>query len=217
MPTSQGPTLKTVEVQYASAKANAKLSAVFFLGMEKLRYHFLLATKQILPWSSKHPKCSGGEWSPVCSVPPVFPYVEYRNTIPLMVVFLYSTYGNTTIRGIVCKLLCFTCSFAQIIRMSVSVPPHYIGIELQFLNTYASSGIPYSAKFLRVQIFANSDFIFERFVEIVSRIRCMRTLHTACHKYLLKYFRERLKIREIKDPQNFSAIWYVVLLLFLML
>ena len=27
-------------------------------------------------------------------------------------------------------------------------------------------------------------------------------------RVLLKYFRERLKIREIKDPRKFSAIWY---------
>ena len=35
------------------------------------------------------------------------------------------------------------------------------------------------------------------------------TLHAACQKVSLKYFREQLKIREIreiKDPQKFSAI-----------
>ena len=53
--------------------------------------------------------------------------------------------------------------------------------------------------------------IFENFVEIVSRICCTHTLHAACQKFSLKYFRVRLKIREIheiKDPRKFSAIWY---------
>ena len=47
--------------------------------------------------------------------------------------------------------------------------------------------------------------IFGDFVEIVSRICCMRTLHAACQKFSLKYFREGLKIheiREIKDPRK---------------
>ena len=62
-------------------------------------------------------------------------------------------------------------------------------------------------------IFGGSKFlrivIFEDFVEIISRIRCTRTLHAACQKCSLKYFRKRLKIREIyeiKDPRKFSAI-----------
>ena len=39
-----------------------------------------------------------------------------------------------------------------------------------------------------------------------------RTRHAAWHKFSLKYFHERLKIREIhkiKDPQKFSTIQYV--------
>ena len=39
--------------------------------------------------------------------------------------------------------------------------------------------------------------IFEDFIEIILRIRCTRTLHTVCHKFSLKYFHKRLKIREI--------------------
>ena len=39
--------------------------------------------------------------------------------------------------------------------------------------------------------------VFEDFVEIISRTRCMRTPHAACQKCSLKYFRERLKIHEI--------------------
>ena len=56
-------------------------------------------------------------------------------------------------------------------------------------------------KFLRIAI-------FEDFVEIILQIRCMRTLHTVCHKFSLKYFCEWLKIRkthEIKDPRKFCA------------
>ena len=53
--------------------------------------------------------------------------------------------------------------------------------------------------------------IVEEFIEIISRICCTRTLHAACQKFSLKYFHERLKIREIreiKDPRKFSAIQY---------
>ena len=60
--------------------------------------------------------------------------------------------------------------------------------------------------------------IFEDFVEIVSRIRCMCTLHAACQKISMKYFREWLKIhkiREVKDLRKFSAIRYVLLFLVL--
>ena len=55
---------------------------------------------------------------------------------------------------------------------------------------------------------------FEDFVEIISRTRCTRTQHAACQKFTLKYFRERLKIceiREIKDPRKFSAIRYMLI------
>ena len=51
--------------------------------------------------------------------------------------------------------------------------------------------------------------IFEDFIEIISRIRCTHTLHAMCEELSLKYLRERLKIREIKDPIKFSAIRYV--------
>ena len=37
--------------------------------------------------------------------------------------------------------------------------------------------------------------IFEGFLEIFSRIRCVS-------QFSLKYFHKRLKIREIKDPQK---------------
>ena len=53
--------------------------------------------------------------------------------------------------------------------------------------------------------------IFEVFVEIILRIRCMCTLHAACQKFPLKCFRKQLKIREIreiKNPLKFSAIRY---------
>ena len=42
----------------------------------------------------------------------------------------------------------------------------------------------------------------------------MRTLHAARQKFSLKYFREQLKIREIretKDPRKFSAIRVVII------
>ena len=58
------------------------------------------------------------------------------------------------------------------------------------------------SKFLRI-------VIFEDFVETISWIRCAYTLHAACQKFSLKYFHKRLKIHEIKDPQNFSTIQYV--------
>ena len=45
--------------------------------------------------------------------------------------------------------------------------------------------------------------IFEDFVEIFSRICCTYTLHNVCQKFLLKYFRERLKILE-KKKENLA-------------
>ena len=53
---------------------------------------------------------------------------------------------------------------------------------------------------------------FEDFLEIILLTHCTRTLHAVCQKYSLKYFREQLKIRkirEIKDLRKFSAIRYV--------
>ena len=47
-----------------------------------------------------------------------------------------------------------------------------------------------------------------------SRIRCTHTPHSACQKFSLKCFRKRLKIckiHEIKDPQKFCAIRYLLL------
>ena len=47
--------------------------------------------------------------------------------------------------------------------------------------------------------------VFESFIGIISQIRCTRTLHATCQKFLLKYVLERLKIRkiwEIKDLQK---------------
>ena len=54
---------------------------------------------------------------------------------------------------------------------------------------------------------------FEEFVEIILQIHCMCTLHAVCQKFSLKYFHKRLKIREIceiKDPQKFSTIRYLL-------
>ena len=50
--------------------------------------------------------------------------------------------------------------------------------------------------------------IFEDFVEIIAnsaRAHCMPRVK----KFPLKYFREWLKIHEIKGPQKFIAIWYL--------
>ena len=73
----------------------------------------------------------------------------------------------------------------------------------------------YCAYMYRIALnFRGSKFsriaIFEDFVEIISRTHCTRTLHAVCQKFLLKYFREQLEIREIKDPRKFSAIQYIV-------
>ena len=51
------------------------------------------------------------------------------------------------------------------------------------------------SKFSRIAIFGN-------FVEIILRICCTHTLHGACQKFLLKYFHERLKIREIREIKD---------------
>ena len=66
----------------------------------------------------------------------------------------------------------------------------------------------YCAYMYRIELnFRGSKFsrivIFEDFVEIILQTRCTRILHATCQKFSLKYFREQLKIceiREIKDP-----------------
>ena len=62
------------------------------------------------------------------------------------------------------------------------------------------------------QIFANSDFWRIRWSNFAKSLHA-RTLHTTCQKCSLKYFREWLKIREIreiKDPRKFSTIRYMI-------
>ena len=65
------------------------------------------------------------------------------------------------------------------------------------------------------QNFRESKFskiaIFEDFIEIILRICCTCTLHTAGQKFSLKYFRKQSKFREIKDLRKFSAIWVLYL------
>ena len=50
---------------------------------------------------------------------------------------------------------------------------------------------------------------FSRIAIFISRIRSTHMPHATCQKFSLKYFRKRLKIREIKDPQKFCAIRYL--------
>ena len=54
--------------------------------------------------------------------------------------------------------------------------------------------------------------IFEDFIEIISRIHYTHTLHAVIQKFVLKYFRKRLKIceiREIKDLQKNLALYTI--------
>ena len=47
------------------------------------------------------------------------------------------------------------------------------------------------------------------------QIRCTHTPHGACQKFSLKCFRKQLKIHEIKDPQKFCAIRYLLLAIYI--
>ena len=68
------------------------------------------------------------------------------------------------------------------------------------MNDYCIAQKFQGSKFSQIAVFGD-------FVEIISRIRCTRAPRMAhVIKFSLKYFREWLKIREIKDPRKFSAI-----------